>query len=267
MLFQAHELAVQTGCEVLVKLQDTADQSGQYYATRTLHLQYQGKGLSKQPWEVQVSGVTGLPKTVLVEKGCQSDGRVVLEDPVSREDGDEVIKRDGMAETSPGDKASNNPVNQSVSRIYSGDSDGAETNVEESMEGSFVDVKVEEDDLGQFAEHCSSVQSHITTTLEETECTYHQKAIHQFLEIVIQLMNSHLKIRDQTPFVILKTTIVNLSLAGFYQLLRHNPIGFPINKLQALTKSVDARIHIPFPSQILADLEGTTQNAVEMQSA
>ncbi|XP_022101067.1 zinc finger protein 878-like [Acanthaster planci] len=62
-LFQmAHKLAIQTGCEILVKLEDCADHSGcQYYATRTLNLQYMDKGLSKQPWEVMVSGITGLP--------------------------------------------------------------------------------------------------------------------------------------------------------------------------------------------------------------
>ncbi|XP_038045548.1 zinc finger protein 236-like isoform X2 [Patiria miniata] len=73
-IFQmAHKLAVQTGCEILVKLEDCVDHAGcQYYATRTLNLQYMDKGLSKQPWEVMVSGITGLPVS---NYGSQSEDR------------------------------------------------------------------------------------------------------------------------------------------------------------------------------------------------
>ncbi len=63
MLFiQAHALAVQTGCEVLVKLQDTRDISGrQYYATHNMQRAYINNGLRKHPSEMFVSGETGLP--------------------------------------------------------------------------------------------------------------------------------------------------------------------------------------------------------------
>ena len=59
---QAHALAVQTGCEVLVKLQDTRDITGrQYYATHNLQRAYNNNALRKHPAEMLVSGETGLP--------------------------------------------------------------------------------------------------------------------------------------------------------------------------------------------------------------
>ncbi|XP_072015287.1 uncharacterized protein [Amphiura filiformis] len=62
-IFQkAHALAVQTGCEVLVKLQDTRDITGrQYYATHNLQRAYMNNALRKHPAEMFVSGETGLP--------------------------------------------------------------------------------------------------------------------------------------------------------------------------------------------------------------
>ncbi|XP_071802218.1 uncharacterized protein [Asterias amurensis] len=88
-IFQmAHKLSVQTGCEVLVKLQDSVDHSGcQYYATRTLNLQYMDKGLSKQPWEVMVSGVTGLPVSHLGVQSQNQNGSVIDEDAELSNDG------------------------------------------------------------------------------------------------------------------------------------------------------------------------------------
>ncbi|XP_033643635.1 zinc finger protein 287-like [Asterias rubens] len=156
---KAHELAVQTGCEVLVKLQDGANQSGQYYATRALHLLYKGKGLTKQPWEVTVSGITGLPETVLVDKSSQSDGW--KEDGGSKEDAVEVVSEEMTSSSlNLGDyqvtSASSVLNGQSVCCV---DNAQAVTRTEESIKGSVI-VK-EEHELGQFAEPCSSsIHSH-----------------------------------------------------------------------------------------------------------
>ena len=72
MHIQAHALAIQTGCQILVKLQDDTDitQQQQYYATSRLKKMYRQTGLREQPGEKCVSGVTGLP---LVEQGIQSE--------------------------------------------------------------------------------------------------------------------------------------------------------------------------------------------------
>ncbi|XP_072016056.1 uncharacterized protein [Amphiura filiformis] len=69
-IFQkAHALAVQTGCEVLVKLHDSTDiENCQFYGTRYLKRIYQSSKL-RQPGETLVSGETGLP---LRDKSTQS---------------------------------------------------------------------------------------------------------------------------------------------------------------------------------------------------
>ncbi|XP_072015872.1 uncharacterized protein [Amphiura filiformis] len=72
-IFQkAHALSIQTGCEVLIKLKDDADELAgqQCYATGSLQKDYVNKGLRKHPEEFFVSGETGLP---LVDQGIQSD--------------------------------------------------------------------------------------------------------------------------------------------------------------------------------------------------
>ncbi|XP_072015210.1 uncharacterized protein [Amphiura filiformis] len=63
-IFQkAHALAVQTGCEILVKLHDTTDITGcQYYATQNLRRLYRNSKL-RQEGESLVSGETGSPLT------------------------------------------------------------------------------------------------------------------------------------------------------------------------------------------------------------
>ena len=71
-IFQAHALAVQTGCEVLVKLQDVTDAAGcQYYATSTLKQAYKMSNL-RQPGEMAVSGETGMPMFPMVDRAIQS---------------------------------------------------------------------------------------------------------------------------------------------------------------------------------------------------
>ncbi len=71
---QAHALAIQTGCDILVKLEDSDDNviGSQYYATSTLDNDFSGKGLRKKPQDVSVSGDTGLPVNPLVDRGIQS---------------------------------------------------------------------------------------------------------------------------------------------------------------------------------------------------
>ncbi|XP_072015198.1 uncharacterized protein [Amphiura filiformis] len=71
-IFQkAHALATQTGCEVLVKLQDVTDAAGcQYYATSTLQQAYKISNL-RQPGEMAVSGETGMPMFPMVDRAIQ----------------------------------------------------------------------------------------------------------------------------------------------------------------------------------------------------
>ncbi len=68
-------MAVQTGCEILVKLEDVADTSGsQYYATDSLQQAYRQGSLCEKPGEIVISGETGLPATQMVETAVQSCG-------------------------------------------------------------------------------------------------------------------------------------------------------------------------------------------------
>ncbi|XP_072015277.1 uncharacterized protein [Amphiura filiformis] len=74
-IFQkAHALAIQTGCEILVKLQDeVADQTqGYYYATNHLGKTYNKTGVHKQPGDLPISGETGLPVIPMVDQAIQS---------------------------------------------------------------------------------------------------------------------------------------------------------------------------------------------------
>ena len=55
-------MAVQTGCEILVKMKDITDPSdSQYYATGSLKKSYNNNVLRREPVERCVSGETGLP--------------------------------------------------------------------------------------------------------------------------------------------------------------------------------------------------------------
>lgn len=65
-------MAIQTGCEILVKLEDLADK--QYYATNSLRQAYRQGNLCEIPGESIVSGETGLPITQMVETAVQSCG-------------------------------------------------------------------------------------------------------------------------------------------------------------------------------------------------
>ncbi|XP_072015702.1 uncharacterized protein [Amphiura filiformis] len=73
-IFQkAHALAVQTGCEILVKLEDVTDVSGpQYYATRNLQQAYRHGGVCEKPGERCIAGDTGLPTIHTAEIAVQS---------------------------------------------------------------------------------------------------------------------------------------------------------------------------------------------------
>ncbi len=62
---------MQTGCQILVKLQDDVDfTQHQYYATDQLRKVFKNSGLRQQPGEKFVSGVTGEP---LIDQAIQSD--------------------------------------------------------------------------------------------------------------------------------------------------------------------------------------------------
>ena len=65
---------MQTGCEILVKLQDDVDNpnTGCYYATNHLEYTYNNAGLRRLPGELSISGETGLPVIATVDKGIQS---------------------------------------------------------------------------------------------------------------------------------------------------------------------------------------------------
>ncbi|XP_072015236.1 uncharacterized protein [Amphiura filiformis] len=71
-IFQkAHALAVQTGCQIIVKLQDDLDVTQhQYYATDRLRKVFKNNGLRQRAGEKFVSGVTGEP---LIDQAVQSD--------------------------------------------------------------------------------------------------------------------------------------------------------------------------------------------------
>ena len=74
---QAHELAIQTGCEVLLKIRDDSNSDANfYYATESLQEEYNGKGLTKQSNETCVSGETGLPIYPRVSIATQSEQTV-----------------------------------------------------------------------------------------------------------------------------------------------------------------------------------------------
>lgn len=74
---QAHELAIQTGCEVLLKIRDDSNSDANfYYATESLQEEYSGKGLTKQSNETCVSGETGLPIYPRVSTSTQSEQSV-----------------------------------------------------------------------------------------------------------------------------------------------------------------------------------------------
>lgn len=68
---QAHALAVQTGCEILVKLEDHTNE-GMFFATKHLQEAYHHKGICHKPGEIQVCGETGAPLTQTVDTAVQS---------------------------------------------------------------------------------------------------------------------------------------------------------------------------------------------------
>ncbi|XP_072015864.1 uncharacterized protein [Amphiura filiformis] len=96
-IFQkAHALAVQTGCEVLIKLDDVKDTAEcQYYATGALQKTYNSNQLKKSTSEVEVSGETGLPVTKMVDQGSQNSS-----DDGDDEEGDEEGHRNQKASAS-----------------------------------------------------------------------------------------------------------------------------------------------------------------------
>ncbi|XP_072015879.1 uncharacterized protein [Amphiura filiformis] len=81
IVLKVHELAMQTGCEVLLKIRDEADNDGNfYYATESLQEEYSSKGLCKQSNEMCVSGETGMPVYPKVSIATQKDS----EQPVAK---------------------------------------------------------------------------------------------------------------------------------------------------------------------------------------
>ena len=65
---------MQTGCEILVKLEDVVDKAGpQYYATRNLQEAYKHGGICEKPGERCVAGDTGLPTVHTAEIAVQSE--------------------------------------------------------------------------------------------------------------------------------------------------------------------------------------------------
>ncbi|XP_072017760.1 uncharacterized protein [Amphiura filiformis] len=78
-LFQkAHELAVQTGCEILLRVQDVSVPESlgtQYYGTQSVQKMYDNNKLQKRPGEILVCGESGLPVKRKVDRGIQmTDG-------------------------------------------------------------------------------------------------------------------------------------------------------------------------------------------------
>ncbi|XP_072016021.1 uncharacterized protein [Amphiura filiformis] len=74
-IFQkAHALAMQTGCEILIKLQDDSDAtaSHQYYGTKVLRQAYHNNRLRMHPEDKLVSGETGMP--VISQSTCMQIG-------------------------------------------------------------------------------------------------------------------------------------------------------------------------------------------------
>ena len=72
-IFQAHALAVQTGCEILVKLDDSTDHtSSHYYATTLLQHAFKHDGIREKPGDKLVCGETGHPVTLTVDSAVQS---------------------------------------------------------------------------------------------------------------------------------------------------------------------------------------------------
>ena len=71
---QAHALAVQTGCEILVKLKDSTSplDCPLYYATETLQKDYAGDGVRQESGDMFVAGETGLPCFPMVDSCTQS---------------------------------------------------------------------------------------------------------------------------------------------------------------------------------------------------
>ncbi|XP_072020455.1 uncharacterized protein [Amphiura filiformis] len=155
-IFQkAHALAVQTGCDILVKLEDSEDIIGsQYYATSTLDNAFSSNGLRKKPQDVSVSGDTGLPISPLVDRGIQSSD----ETPTSSRNGtsgssssvEDIAQRLSSRITVPGSGDSAVPMQLSlaedaVSKVNSqGDFSSVQT-TQDSSQGTSDDTLTETD--------------------------------------------------------------------------------------------------------------------------
>ncbi|XP_030853116.1 suppressor of SWI4 1 homolog [Strongylocentrotus purpuratus] len=69
---QAHELAVQTGCEVLVRFQDGRESPHcKYYVTDRMKHDYVNYGVRADPGDLPMSGESGLPKKYVHDFTCQ----------------------------------------------------------------------------------------------------------------------------------------------------------------------------------------------------
>ncbi|XP_038063781.1 zinc finger protein 408-like [Patiria miniata] len=251
---KAHELAVQTGCEVMVKLQDSTSYSSQYYATQTLHLQYQGKGLCKQPWDIKVSGLTGLPEAVLVERGCQIGGKEnVKADLRVKEEID--VAESSMQDQEPKQAGSF----ERASGILSADSD-SQMDCEKRVDSCPPDYRADKHDTSQAASR-SFIQpdrdSKSNVPYERNEPIPGGSGPGESYASYEAQPNAGLGFEDKDGAVPTSTDLFRT--AATYS------IGFPINKFQAQTKSVNARTI--FPGQVLDDLEAQNAAPAVMQNA
>ncbi|XP_022085229.1 zinc finger protein 728-like [Acanthaster planci] len=245
---KAHELAVQTGCEILVKLQDTTDHCGQYYATRTLHLQYQDEGLSKQPWDVQVSGVTGLPEVMLVERGCQSE-RQDLQEKVNSKMDEELMDGSGMAAPRLLEEDPNHSGSLESNRGNSTcfiDS-RTQNSFDEGTDAPPHIVKMEKDDSFQTELH-SLIQPDSDSRSDGVSHEGGHVALGESETGECHACGSNLYL-DCGGNDAAATTTPSSQMAATY------PIGFPMRKLQSLTNAVDTSIQTPFPRRLVPGFE------------
>ena len=88
-------MAVQTGCEILVKLKDAAGvyTNPLYYASDSYQETYRKDGVREEPGEMFVSGETGLPIFPMVDSSTQSEKE-------SEEKTQQVVRTDSSVGTS-----------------------------------------------------------------------------------------------------------------------------------------------------------------------
>nr|XP_054769583.1 zinc finger protein 574-like [Lytechinus pictus] len=89
LIQQAHELAVQTGCEVLVRLQDGREsQNCKYYVTDKMRNDFMSYGVRAGPGDQPMSGESGLPKKYVHDFTCQVACEPIGPIPFTPEPGD-----------------------------------------------------------------------------------------------------------------------------------------------------------------------------------